>query len=239
MSALGTVFRRELGVYFRTPSGWILAALVVGLDALQLNGVAMGNERRPSAHVLEIFLLNAAFLTQAAAAVLATRLQLDPREAPLWLSAPVRARDLVLGRFGAAFVWLTLITLASLPLPALIYVHGHVSFAHVLVGYAGLLLVAASSLGVASAVATLTRRPLSAVLATAGVLAALELGYYVATTTSPPWRDWLRDLAPVWGRHQSFRRGLLSTADLATFVVMAALGLTLATRLLARRRESP
>ena len=180
MSALGTVFRRELGVYFRTPSGWILAALVVGLDALQLNGVAMGNERRPSAHVLEIFLLNAAFLTQAAAAVLATRLQLDPREAPLWLSAPVRARDLVLGRFGAAFVWLTLITLASLPLPALIYVHGHVSFAHVLVGYAGLLLVAASSLGVASAVATLTRRPLSAVLATAGVLAALELGYYVA-----------------------------------------------------------
>ena len=87
--------------------------------------------------------------------------------------------------------------------------------------------------------AHLTRRPLSAVLATGGVIAVLELGYYVATTTSPPWREWLRDLAPVWGRHQSFRRGLMSTADIAFFVVLTTLGLVYATRLLGRRREAP
>ncbi len=234
----GAIVRREVGAYARTPMGWLVAALVLSLDALQLNGVAMGSERRPSSWVLEIFLLNASFLTEALAVLLTMRLQLDEREAPLWRSLPLGDVELVLGRFTAAMLWLGGITLATLYLPALIFVNGHVSLAHIATGYASILLVGALGLAIGSWMAALTRRPLTAALATAGVLAMLELGYYVATTTSPPWRGLLRDLAPVWGRGQNLRRGIFSLADVAYYLVCTTLVLSFAVRAFASRRRS-
>ena len=205
------VAARELGGLLRTPTGWLLAALVLALDALQLNGVAMGTERRPSAEVLELFLLNAAFVTEGLGALLAMRLRVDEREGDgaLLLSAPLNERAVVLGRWLGALGYLALVTLLTLGLPALIFVHGKVSLGHVAAGYLGLLLVGALALSIGAAVASLARSALAAALGTAGTLGLLELGFYVARVTEPPWRMRLRDLAPVWGRFTSFRQGLL------------------------------
>ncbi len=231
------IARRELGALFRTPAGSLIAAFVLFLDALQLNAVAIGTGRRPSGEVLEIFLLNAAFVTEVLAVLLSMRLVVEPLTAPLLLSAPVRERDVVLGKVSAAFVFLTVVTAATLYLPALVYVYGKVSIGHVAAGYLGLLLVGAASLGVGAAAAAATTSPFVAVVVSAAVLGTLELMYYVAGVASLEWRDALRALAPVWKHHRSFRRGILQLSDVVYLVAMAYVGVYVAVRLLGRRRD--
>lgn len=239
MTAL-RIAARDLGAFFRAPAGWLLAALVLGLQALQLHAVAIGTERRPSAAVLELFFLNAAFLTEVLAVLLALRLTIDESHEAggLLLTAPVPERTLVLGRFLGAFFYLAIVTLLSLHLPALLWVHGKISVGHVATGYVGILLVGAGALAIASAAAAITRRPFGAVLLTAAVLALLELSYQVATVAELGVRPWLRAVAPVWGRFTSFRQGVLQLSDVVFFFSLIYLGLVLATRALATRRAS-
>ncbi len=231
------IARRELGALLRTPAGYLLAATVLFLDALQLNAVAVGPGRRPSAEVLEVFLLNAAFVTEVLAALLSMRLVVETQTAPLLLSAPIRECDVVIGKVAAAFVYLTLVTLATLYLPALVVAYGKVSIGHVAAGYLGLLLVGAASLGVSAAAASATHSPFIAVVISAAVLGVLELLYYVAGVTSLEWREALRALAPVWNHHRSFRRGILQLGDIVHLVAMAYVGVYVAIRLLAQRRN--
>ena len=45
MRAAGTIAWRELGAWFRTPAGYVLAAMALVLNGLQLNAVAIGTSR--------------------------------------------------------------------------------------------------------------------------------------------------------------------------------------------------
>ena len=233
-----TIAWRELGAWFRTPAGYVLAAAALVLNGLQLNAVAIGPGRRASTLVLETFLLNAAFVVEALAALMSIRLVLPASTAPLLLSAPIHEREIVVGKFLGALGLLTLITLASLYLPALIFVNGQVSLGHIAAGYLGLLLVGAAVLAIGSAAAASTRHGLIAVGITGGLLGLMELSYYVADIAEPTWRAWLRALAPVWNHQRSFRRGLLQLSDIVYLASLTYLGLLVATRLIARRRAS-
>lgn len=233
-----TIAKREFGAWFRTPAGYVLAAASLVLNGLQLNAVAIGTGRRASTLVLETFLLNAGFVVEAIAALMSVRLVLGESTAPLLLSAPIRDRDIVVGKFLGAFGVLSAVTLASLYLPALIFVNGTVSLGHIGAGYLGMLLVGAAVLAIGSAAAASTRYGLLAVALTGAVLGLMELSYYVADIAEPTWRAWLRALAPVWNHHRSFRRGLLQLSDVVYLVSLTYLGLLIATRLVARRRSA-
>ncbi len=230
------VARREIAALFRTPTGYLIAAVALMLDALQLNAVAIGNDRRPSAVVLQIFLLNAAFVTEAVAVLLSMRLLVADAAAPMILGAPLREREVVLGKWLAAFGFLSIVTLVSLYLPALIFVHGKVSLGHIAAGYLGLLLVGGATLAIGSAAAASTRHLMVAPVITGAIVGLLELSFYVAKITEGPWREQLGALAPVWNHHESFRSGILQLSDIVFFVTLTYVGLAVATRVLARRR---
>ncbi|MCB9598746.1 MAG: hypothetical protein H6724_10795 [Sandaracinus sp.] len=240
MKTLWQIAARDFTAWFRSPIGWWLAALVLCLDALQLHAVAIGTERRPSAAVLELFLLNAAVLTEVLVAFVALRLPIDEghEAGALLLTSPVGEGSLVLGRFLGAFGYVAVVTLLSLHLPALILVNGKISFGHVATGYLGLLLVGAGGLAIASAAAAIARRPFGAALTTAGVLAGLELAHRLASIADLEHRPILRAIAPVFGRFTSFRQGLFQLSDVVFFVLLTYLGLRVATRALAGRREA-
>lgn len=238
MRAAGTIAWRELGAWFRTPAGYVLAAAALVLNGLQLNAVAIGTGRRASTLVLETFLLNGAFIVEAVAVVMSIRLVLPQSTAPLLLSAPVHEREIVVGKFLGALGLLAAITLASLYLPALIFVHGKVSLGHIAAGYLGMLLVGAAVLAIASAAAASTRHGLIAIGITGALIGLMELSYYVADIAEPTWRAWLRALAPVWNHQRSFRRGLLQLSDVVYLLSITYLGLLVATRSIARRRST-
>src|SRR5690606_41964462 len=74
----------------------------------------------------------------------------------LLFTSPIREGEVVLGKYLAALIFLSVLTLASLYVPALIFVHGKVSFGHIAAGYAGMLLLGATTLAIGTFASSLT-----------------------------------------------------------------------------------
>ncbi len=238
MTGAWLIARRELAAYAKTPAGYFIAGGALVLLALLFHGVALG-ERRASTQVLEIFLLNAGFVVEAAAVLLAQRLW--AREAAegtdaLLLTSPLSDVSLALGKFLAGWVFLVLIIALSLYLPGLIFVRGTVSFGHIAAGYLGLFGVAASSLALASLASALVPKPFVATLIAGGVIGLLELGPSLGAQ-SDMHRELLQSVAPVWSHFRSFRRGLVQGSDVAFFVLLTTLGIAGTALVIGQRRS--
>ena len=65
--------------------------------------------------------------------------------------------EIVLGKFLSAFVFLALITLATVYMPALIFVNGKISLGHMAAGYLGLLLLGSAALAIGTFGSALAR----------------------------------------------------------------------------------
>lgn len=239
MRAVALIARRELAAYLRTPSGYLICAVALLVNALQFNAVAIGDGRRLSQDVLRIFLFNAAFIVEAAAVLLSMRLLAEDRASgaqTLLFTSPVREREIVLGKYLSAFALLSLITLLSLYLPALIFVNGKVSLGHIASGYLGLLLVGAATLSIGMFVSSLSPHPFIAVLGAAAIVGTLELCWYLGRITEGSMAQFIASLAPVWNHFTSFREGVLSTADVVYYLSIVYLMLLGSTRVLTAQR---
>jgi ABC-2 type transport system permease protein len=128
------IVRRELAGYFRTPSGYLIAAATLLVQGLMFNTLALGGGAKLSAQVLQDFLRYSSGTTTVCAVLLSMRLFAEERQSGtivLLYTSPVREVQIVLGKFLSAFIVLTAITLLSLYLPAMIFVHGKVSVGHI------------------------------------------------------------------------------------------------------------
>jgi ABC-2 type transport system ATP-binding protein len=161
MTAVWLIARRELGAYLRTMSGYVIAAIVLFVDGILFNVRALGSQHdRLSTEVLSEFFFNSSGLVMAASVFLSMRLLAEERQngsMVLLASSPVREREIVLGKFLSAFIFLTLITLAGVFMPMLILVNGKLSFGHVAAGYLGLLLLGSAALAIGTLGSTLAR----------------------------------------------------------------------------------
>src|SRR5690242_14075882 len=124
---------RELSAYARSPIGYVVAAVVllgegIYFYAFGLKGTLL------SAQVLSLFFEAASGGTMVVAAVLAMRLIAGEREngtLVLLNTAPLRESELVAGKFLAGLAFLALLSLLTAYMPALIFVNGKVSMAHI------------------------------------------------------------------------------------------------------------
>src|SRR5262249_48127328 len=140
MRATSIVFRRELAAYLRSPVGYIVAALVLLIDGILFQAMALGGGRRLSAEVLRQFFYFGSGTTMIAAVALSVRLIAEERQLGTMVllhTSPIRDVEIVAGKFLAAWTFLAAITLATLYMPLLILVHGKITFAHAAVGYPG------------------------------------------------------------------------------------------------------
>ncbi|MEQ8890378.1 MAG: ABC transporter permease, partial [Sandaracinaceae bacterium] len=167
MSNVGLIIRRELGSYLRTPSGYFIAAGVLLLNGLLFNAFAIGEEPQLSSDVLRIFFYWAGIVTMLGGVVFSMRLLAEERWTGtdvLLFTSPIREGEVVLGKYLSALIFLTVLTLMSLYLPALIFVNGKVSWGHIGAGYLGMILLGASTLAVGTFASALTKNPFLAVL---------------------------------------------------------------------------
>jgi len=175
VSAALLIARRELRGYLRTMTGWIIAASVLLIDGLLFNAFALEGARR-STDVLSRFFYFASGPTMVAAVFIAMRLLAEERQLgtlALLYASPVRDRDIVLGKFLGALAFLSGVTLATVYMPLLILVHGHISVGHLLAGYLGLLLLGATSLGLGALGSALARTQVVAAILGAALLVSL------------------------------------------------------------------
>jgi ABC-2 type transport system permease protein len=240
MTATWLIARRELGAYLRTMSGYVIAAVVLFVDGILFNARALGSQQdRLSTEVLSEFFFNSSGLVMAASVFLSMRLLAEERQngsMVLLSSSPVRERDIILGKFLSAFIFLTLMTLAGVFMPLLILVNGKLSFGHVAVGYLGLLLLGGAALAIGTLGSTLARSQLLAAIISGCMVVCLIVVWMLGSVTERPLSDVFFALA-LWGRHfPPFQAGIIHVRDVVYYLAVTYFALFVSIRVLEARR---
>lgn len=216
-----TVLGRELKAYFRSPMGWVIAAAVLFIDGLLFNGFAVGSGKRLSSEVVRDFFYFSSGTTMIAGLLLSMRLfaeELQVGTQVLLRTAPLSDWAIILGKFSAAFIYLSLITLSTLPMLMLVDLHGQVSAGHLLAGYSGLLLVAAASVAIGTLASAVADNQVVAAILGAAILVSLLLCWLLARITEPPISDLLSHLSFFDKHFTAFMDGEIRSPDIAYYV---------------------
>lgn len=238
MSNIGIIARRELASYFRTPSGYLIAAATLLVQGLLFNTRALGGQKL-SSQVLMDFMRDSSGTTTVAAVLLAMRLFAEERQSGtlvLLYTSPVREVEIVLGKFLSALLVLTIITLLSVYLPALIFVNGKVSLGHIAGGYFGLLCVGAATLALGVLGSAMARNQLMAgVLATVFIF-ILFLAWALSQVVEPPLGTLIAHFSLYEMHFFPFMRGLVQLNDIIYYASVVYLALLSATRVVQSQR---
>jgi ABC-2 type transport system permease protein len=238
MTNVGIIARRELASYFRTPSGYLIAAATLLVQGLLFNTRALGGAKL-SSQVLQDFLRDSSGTTTVAAVLLAMRLFAEERQSGtlvLLYTSPVREVEIVLGKFLSALVVLAIITLLSVYLPALIFVNGKVSIGHIAGGYFGLLCVGAAALALGVLGSAMARNQLMAgVLATVFIF-ILFLAWALSRVVDPPLGTLIAHFSLYEMHFFPFMRGLVQLSDIVYYASVVYLALLSATRVVQSQR---
>jgi len=230
---------RELRAYARSPLGYVVAAAVLLGEgtyfyALGLRGTQLSTD------VLRIFFEAANGGTIFLAAVLAMKLIAGEREngtLVLLNTAPIRERELVLGKFLAGLAFLSLLGLITAYMPALIFVNGKVSVAHMAVGYLGVVMGGGGAAALGGFCSGLFRNQLAAGIV--GGLIAIYMSvmaWMMADIVDPPFTD-IVEYTAIFNQHfVPLMEGRISVSSVVYHVTLSALFLLLSTQILHGRR---
>jgi ABC-2 type transport system permease protein len=239
MSTALLIARREFSSYFRSWIGPALMAgtlLVDGLLFYWLNGL---DQKRLSGEVLQQFFYNASGPTMIAAILLTIRVLAEERQTGtlvLLNTSPVKDRDIVIGKFLAAYGVLALTTLLSVYMPAWLFVHGKVAVGHIVVGYLGLLLLGAAITAIGVFGSALASSQVVALVVSAVIAAVFVLLWMVAKATEPPLNQYLGSLAVHHENFRPFMQGILQPSGVIFYLVFTYAFLFASVKVLEARR---
>ncbi|HEX4404220.1 MAG TPA: ABC transporter permease [Polyangia bacterium] len=239
MNAILLIARRELGSYLRSMTGYVIAALVLVIDGLLFQAFVMGGPDRLSSEVLSNFFFISSGITMIASVFISMRLFAEERQTGtlvLLTSSPVHDWEIVLGKFLSAFVFLSGITLATVYIPALIFVNGKVSIGHMAAGYLGLVLLGGAAIAIGTFGSALARTQVLAAIFSGVIVTALVICWLLAKVTERPFADIFTSLA-LWQRHfPPFQAGQVHLRDVFYYIAVIYLALFASTRVLEARR---
>ncbi len=232
------ILRRELGAYARSPLGAIIVAAALLVEGIWFYATGL-SQRLLSFEVLTKYFDGAAFITGVAALALTIRLIAEERQTGtvvLLNTSPVSSRAIVLGKFLSVLVMLGIVTALSAYLPLLVLVNGKVSAGHILVGYAGVLLLGGAVAAIGLFASAVSGSQVVAAILGIAMAAALCLLSLVARAADPPLNGFLRALAPYPPNQTPFLKGVLELGHVAYYVMLAYFFLVAAIMVLDARR---
>jgi ABC-2 type transport system permease protein len=239
VSATLLIARREFSAYLRTWLGYLVAAGVLAVWGLAFNAGVLGRGPFKSADVLGTFFWWTSGLTMVVALLLSMRLLAEERgqgTINLLYSSPVRDGEIVVGKFLACFGFVALFILATLYMPALIFVNGKVSFGHIAAGYFGLFLVGAATVAIGAFASALTKSQVVAIILGGCFTLVLVLTWVLARITERPLTDVFNSMA-LWNEHYpAFQHGIVHVRDVVYYLAVTYVALFAATRVLEARR---
>jgi ABC-2 type transport system permease protein len=240
MTAVWLIARRELGAYLRTMSGYIIAAAVLFVNGILFNAFALGSQTdRLSTEVLSQFFYFSSGTTMIASVFLSMRLFAEERQTGtivLLASSPLREREIVIGKYLSALIFLAMFTLAGSFMPLFILVNGKLSFGHVAAGYLGLLLLGSAALALGTLGSALARSQVLAAIISGGMVVGLVIVWLLGSITERPLNDVFLSLA-LWGRHfPPFQAGIINLRDVVYYLAVTYAALFICIRVLEGRR---
>ena len=243
MSAAWLIAKRELGAYFKSPLGYIVAAVLLLGFGLIFQTWGMGTieqKSKLSAEVLTDFFYYSAGLVMFSAVLLGFRLVSEERQLGTIIlldTAPIKEWQVVLGKFISAYLMVCGVTLLSFYMPLLVMVEGKVSFGHVLAGYIGLFALAAPATAMATFASSVTRSQVAAALIAAGLVILFVLFSFIVLIAEPPIKG-IFSYLDLYFEHfgPTFSRGILRTTDFIYYGTLSFVFLVATTKVMAARR---
>jgi len=239
MKSIWLIARREFASVFRSPQGYIIAALYLGLVGLDYNLRVLGGGEKFSADILKGFFQELSGFTMFVSVFISMGLIAKEREngtIPLLLTSPVKDYQIVTGKFLGAFLFLALLTLATVYMPMLVLVNGKVAWGHVFAGYLGTILLGASVLGIGTFGSSLTKSQIVAVFITLGIGIPMVLFWMLGRTVDQPLNEIFSYMALHNIHFSAFRDGKIHLRDIVFYLSVVVFFLFSDTRMLDSRR---
>ncbi|EJV1365987.1 ABC transporter permease [Pseudomonas aeruginosa] len=223
MTAIGTIFRRELGSYFATPLAYVFTLIF-----LVLSGVAtfyLGNFFERGQADLAPFFSSLPWLYLLLIPALAMRLWAEERKSgsiEMLMTLPVSRATLVTGKFLAAWFCAGLALLLTFPMPLTVNYLGSPDNGAIIAGYLAGWLLSGGYLAIGSCMSALAKNQIIAFALTV-LVCLLFVGAgtpHVQQALSGWLPQWLLDgiaSLSVLLRFEALGRGVLDVRDLAYF----------------------
>jgi ABC-2 type transport system permease protein len=235
MNGVAAIYQKELATYFRSPIAYfVIAVFLLGtgyffIYNIFMTGVGTMDETFQNMGILLVTLIP----------VLTMRLfsgEYTGRTMELLMTLPLRAWQIVIGKYLCAVTMLLLMTIATginlIPL----YLYGTPQTSTIVSGYIGFILLGMACLAIGQFFSALTQNQIVAALITIPVLLAF---WFVGYAQGFQGSDALRSLLGYLSFSQHFGdfiRGLVRTEAVAFYLVVSAIALTLNTSYLKWQR---
>jgi len=233
------IARRELGGYFRSMTGYIIAGLVLLVEGVLFNAFVLSAGEMYSAEVLANFFYISFGTTVIASVFISMRLVAEERQTGtlvLLTSSPVHDWEIVIGKYVSAVAFLGIVTLATIYIPALVMVNGKISVGHLVSGYLGLLLVGSATLAIGVFGSALARTQVLAAIFSGVIVVSVLIAHLLARVTDRPLKEMFMALA-LYARHfPPFQTGTIHLRDVVYYVAVTYVALFAAVRVMEARR---
>lgn len=235
------VARRELGAIFVQPIAYIFAIMMTLVTGLIFSAqisfpTAQGGPPPDLTQILNTF----TFLTIFAAPAITMRLLSEEQQTgtiELLMTLPVRDVEVVLGKFVAAFVFYATVVALTLIYPLILFRFGNPDVGPMISSYLGVLLWGASLLGIGILASSMSENQINAFMLAFGIILLLYLTMIPAQlfAVSPRISTILNELS-LQTHLSNFMNGLITAKDVLYYLIITAVSLFAAARVLESRR---
>lgn len=216
------IYKREVFSYFATPIGYLYVFIFLSLGSLIF---ALNNLSGLSSDLSPFFSMMS-YVWMLLTPVLVMRLIAGERKSltdQLLITAPIRASDIVLGKYFAACTVLLISVVLSLVFPIIIALQGRVFVMELFALYIGFILQGCAFIAMDLMLSSFSKNPVTAAITTFGANLFLWLiTIATASSTSVLVRQ-LNDFFNLYDRLSPFLLGQLSFANIFFYLVFICL----------------
>ncbi|HXX92216.1 MAG TPA: ABC transporter permease subunit [Planctomycetota bacterium] len=240
MSKFAALVRRELGVYFVSPTAYIILTALLFISGWVFHSSVesfvsnrLPSDYQPTLLFIEVVIvLTSALVTMRLVAEEKSRGTLE-----ILLTSPVTEAQVVLGKFLATLVFLAFILLPTVGFAIILARYGSVDFGQVFCGYLGVMLLGAAIYSIGLFISSLCMSQITAGMITFSLVILLVIANLRSMNLPENsfWRQLLEwvNLGTVFG---DFMKGVIDLGRLVYLVSISGFFLFLTTRILETRR---
>ncbi len=239
MSKMWLITKRELNAFFSTWMGYVIIAAALIIDGILFNAFAVTSEPKLSAEVLADFFYFASGMSMVAGIFLAMRLLAEEKQngtIVLFYTSPITERQVIYGKFLSAFAFSMILHVASIYMPALIMVHGKISFGHVAAGYMCLSLLGGSTIAMTLFASTVAPNQLVAAVGGAFMTVVLLTLWLLGNVVDTPFKELFGWISIHNSHFVPFSNGIVHLKDVVFYLGLIVFFLECSVRTLESRR---
>lgn len=229
------IIHKELSQYFKTMIGYIFLAVFLAISGfyfVMVNLVSQNGDIKELFSAISPVLL---FLLP----ILTMRLFSEEKKQStdeLLLTAPIRIRDIIYGKYLAAALLLLLASSVILLYSAILALYGSLAVLDLLSNYLGFLLMEGAFLAIGLFISVLAENQVVAAVVTYAVLLLLSVAGSLKTVFTGAFASRLIDLLSLNAHYTDFSYGIFNAANIVYFIAVIALFLFLSVYVLENRR---